>query len=331
MKNIETKELLISIIVPIYNVEKYLHKCVDSLIGQTLKDIEIILVDDGSTDKSGEICDEYRLKDNRIKVIHKKNGGLSDARNAGIDIAKGDYITFLDSDDWIELNMYEKLYKYIKQENADIAQCSYQEVYNEEVNNENAKEEIKIMSGKESLYNFSGKNHGKTVVAWNKLYRIELFNDIRFPKDKYHEDEFTTYKLLYKANKIVDCSLPLVYYRQREGSIMNSKFNIKRLDALEAFNERLEFYKEKNLKELQQITLSQILSYTNLFYIKIKDSDIENKGEILKVLRQRIKKDYILFMKNKYVSLKQKILLTIFVLNKEIVYQVYKNKVNKNE
>ena len=178
------------------------------------------------------------------------------------------------------------------------------------------------------MYNLYGKNHGKTVVVWNKLYKRELFNDIRYPKGKYHEDEFTTYKLLYKANKIVDCSLPLVYYRQRKGSIMNSKFNIKRLDALEAFNQRLLFYKEKNLIELQQITLSQILSYTNLFYIKIKDSDIDNKDEILKVLIQSIKKDYILFMKNKYVSLKRKILLTIFVLNKDIYYQIYKNRVN---
>ena len=320
---------MISVVIPIYNVEKYLTKCIESVINQTYTDLEIILVNDGSTDNSKDIINKYSLIDSRIKVINKKNGGLSDARNVGIEIAKGDYIAFLDSDDWIELNMYEKLYSYIKQENADIVQCSYQEVYNEEVNNQKIKEEIKLISGKDSLYNLYGKNHGKTVVVWNKIYKRELFNDIRFPKGKYHEDEFTTYKLLYKANKIVDLNLPLLYYRQRDGSIMNSKFNIKRLDALEAFNERLAFYKEKNLDELQQVTLAQILYFTNLFYIKIKDSDIDDKYEILKLLRQGIKKDYILFMENKYVSLKQKILLTIFVLNKEIYYQVYKNKVNK--
>ena len=320
---------MLSIIIPIYNVEKYLTKCIESVINQTYKNLEIILVNDGSTDNSKDIINKYSLIDSRIKVINKKNGGLSDARNVGIEIAKGDYIAFLDSDDWIELNMYEKLYSYIKQENADIVQCSYQEVYNEEVNNQKIKEEIKLISGKDSLYNLYGENHGKTVVVWNKIYKRELFNDIRFPKGKYHEDEFTTYKLLYKANKIVDLNLPLVYYRQRDGSIMNSKFNIKRLDALEAFNERLAFYKEKNLDELQQVTLAQILYFTNLFYIKIKDSDIDDKYEILKLLRQGIKKDYILFIENKYVSLKQKILLTIFVLNKEIYYQVYKNKVNK--
>ena len=321
---------MISVIIPIYNVEKYLKKCIESVINQTYKNLEIILVNDGSTDNSKNIIDKYSLIDNRIKIINKKNGGLSDARNAGIEIAKGEYITFLDSDDWIELDMYEKLYKYIKQENADIVQCSYQEVYNEEIYNQKIKAEIKIISGKDSLYNLYGEHNVKTVVVWNKLYKIELFNDIRFPKGKYHEDEFTTYKVLYKANKIVDCNLPLVYYRQRKGSIMNSKFNIKRLDTLEAFNQRLFFYREKNLIELQQITLNKILIYTKLFYIKIKDSDIDNKDEILKVLRQSIKKDYILFMKNKYVSLKQKILLTIFVLNKGIFYQVYKNKVNKN-
>ena len=225
--------------------------------------------------------------------------------------------------------MYEKLYSYIKQENADIVQCSYQEVYNEEVNNQKIKEEIKLISGKDSLYNLSGENHGKTVVVWNKIYKRELFNDIRFPKGKYHEDEFTTYKLLYKANKIVDLNLPLVYYRQRDGSIMNSKFNIKRLDALEAFYEKLQFYRQKNLNGLQQATLSQILSYTYICYINVRDSNIENKTEILKLLRKNIKIDYLLFMKNKYVTLKQKILLIIFVLNTEIFYKVYKNRVNK--
>lgn len=316
---------MLSVIIPIYNVEKYLTKCIESVINQTYKNIEIILVNDGSTDNSKAIIDKYSSIDSRIKVINKKNGGLSDARNVGIELAKGEYITFLDSDDWIELNMYEKLYKYIKQENADIVQCSYQKVYDEEVNNQKNKEEVNIMSGEKSLYNLGEK----TVVVWNKIYKRELFNDIRFPKGKYHEDEFTIYKVLYKANKIVDLNLPLVYYRQREDSIMNSKFNLKRLDALEAFNERLAFYKEKNLDELQQITFAQILHFTNLFYIKIKDSDIDNKHEILKVLRKSIKKDYILFMKNKYVTLKQKILLTIFILNKEIFYQLYKNKVNQ--
>lgn len=316
---------MISVVIPIYNVEKYLKKCIESVINQTYKNLEIILVNDGSTDNSKNIIDEYSLIDNRIKVINKKNGGLSDARNVGIEIAKGDYITFLDSDDWIELNMYEKLHEYIKQENADIVQCSYQEVYNEEVDNQNIKEEIKIILGKESLYNLYGENHVKTVVVWNKLYKIQLFDNIRFPKGKIHEDESTTYKLLYQANKIVDCNLPLVYYRQRQGSIINSKFNIKKLDKLEAFHERLEFYRKKNLKELEQITLLQILDFTNLFYIKIKDSDdIDNKDEILKLLRQSIKKDYILFIKNKYVSLKQKILITIFVLNKYMYYKIYK-------
>lgn len=321
---------MLSIIIPIYNVEKYLTKCIESVINQTYKNLEIILVNDGSTDNSKDIINKYSLIDSRIKIINKKNGGLSDARNVGIEIAKGDYIAFLDSDDWIELNMYEKLYSYIKQENADIVQCSYQEVYNEEVNNQKIKEEIKLISGKDSLYNLYGENHGKTVVVWNKIYKRELFNDIRFPKGKYHEDELTTYKLLYKANKIVDLNLPLVYYRQRDGSIMNSKFNIKRLDALEAFYEKLQFYRQKNLNGLQQATLSQILSYTHICYVKVKDSNIENKTEILKLLRKNIKKDYLLFMKNKYVSFKQKILLTIFALNKDLFYQIYIKRINNN-
>lgn len=226
---------LISIIVPIYNVEKYLNKCIDSIINQTYKNIEIILINDGSEDNSGKICDKYAKEDSRIKVIHKKNGGLSDARNVGIDASQGDYIAFIDSDDWVDLYMIERLYNLIIQHKADIVQGDYIEVYDEDNILKNiTKEEINFYNSNQMLEYLYGEKYVKTVVVWNKLYKKELFDQIRFPKGRLHEDEFTTYKVIHRANTIIDSNLPVYYYRQRESSIMNSDFNIKRFDILDA-------------------------------------------------------------------------------------------------
>ena len=327
MKNKEVKELLISVIVPIYNVEKYLHKCIDSLIGQTLKDIEIILVDDGSTDKSGVICDEYGLKDNRIKVIHKKNGGLSDARNTGIDIAKGKYISFIDSDDWVDLQMFETLYNIAIKNDADIVQGDYIESYDENIRIEKSiLENITKYNSEEILHNLYGYNATKTVIVWNKIYKRELFNGIRFPKGKINEDEFTTYKILHKANIIIDTNIPIYYYRQREGSIMNSNFNIKRLDALEALKERIEYFIQHELTELYYKSEAQLCSLIKSFYISIHSSNIENKSSLLKVLNRESQKNYFKFIKNREISIKEKLTLTLSILNNKLFYNMYKIK-----
>lgn len=176
---------LISVIIPIYNVEKYLKKCIDSIINQTYKNLEIILVDDGSPDNCGKICDEYAKKDQRIRVIHKKNGGLSDARNAGIDIAKGKYIAFVDSDDYVEKEYIEIMYKELKKNNVKIVQCGINKISdNEEIidNYGYLKDELinsqRIMEEKYTKYPISN------VVAWNKLYDIDLFKNIRYPVRK---------------------------------------------------------------------------------------------------------------------------------------------------
>lgn len=196
-------EELISVIVPIYNVEKYLNKCIESIINQSYSNLEIILVDDGSKDSSGIMCDSYILKDKRIKVIHKENGGLSDARNVGLDKAKGEYIVFIDSDDWIDEKMIEILYNIIKKNNSDISICDYFLAYNEEIQTQKEDIEIINLSNIEALKTIYDKDLGVCmIVAWNKLYKRNLFkDDIRYPYGKIHEDEFTTYKLLYKAKK----------------------------------------------------------------------------------------------------------------------------------
>lgn len=182
----------ISIIVPVYQVEKYISQCIESILAQTFTDFELILVDDGSKDNSGKICDEYAEKDKRIRVLHKENGGLSDARNKGLDNASGNYFMFVDSDDYIAPNMAECLYQNIIKEDADIAACNFRYVFEEDVEEDFSTEnKAEVLSGKEIFYNRKNeRNYGFWTVAWNKLYKAETFKNMRFRFGKYHEDEF---------------------------------------------------------------------------------------------------------------------------------------------
>jgi len=249
-----TNNKLISIIVPVYKVEPYLHRCVDSILNQTYKNMEIILVDDGSPDRCGEICDEYAKKDNRIKVIHKENGGLSEARNFGIDIAKGRYISFLDSDDWIHKKYISELYKLLIKTNADISACDFLRTKTEDVP-KIEKGIIHEFTNIEALEQFTDKFYVQMVVTWGKLYKRELFDHIRFPVGRLHEDEFTTYKLIYKAKKIVLTNSKMLYYWQRSDSIMRSGFNLnQKLDALDSYEERAAFFQFIGLNELSDKT-----------------------------------------------------------------------------
>lgn len=236
---------LVSVIVPIYNVEDYLEKCIQSIQKQTYENLEIILVDDGATDRCGELCDEYARYDGRIRVVHKVNGGLSDARNAGIDIATGKYFVFIDSDDYIHPQMIELLYGSIKDQDAQIAVCGFQSVKeNEHVEQEKLKDVTTVLIEKEEdrLEYFMEKNYGEFTVAWNKMYPAELFKEIRYPKGKIHEDEFTTYRLLEKVKRVAFIEEPLYYYVQRGSSIMGEAFNERRFHRLDAYNIRLDYY-----------------------------------------------------------------------------------------
>lgn len=269
----------ISVIVPIYNVEKYLEKCIDSIINQTYSNLEIILVNDGSVDNSKNICDQYAISDKRIKVIHKENGGLSDARNYGLNIATGDYVSFIDSDDYIHPMFYEILWKMIEENEGDIAQCNFTKYYenNDIVNIKNIEfhKQPHILTNIQALdYLTSDLNY---IVVWNKLYKIELFDHVRFPKGKLHEDEYTTYKVLFKSKKIIVTSIPLYYYLQRTDSITGQKFNLKKLDALDAFIEQISFYKEKKLYTIKNKTICRFESNLRILMMQVLDSDIEEK------------------------------------------------------
>lgn len=237
---------LISIIIPIYNVEMYLRRCIDSVLNQTYRNLEVILVDDGSPDKCGEICDEYAEKDKRIRVIHKENGGLSDARNAGLDIATGEYVAFVDSDDYIDKDMYVKLYEAIQEADADMSICNFRYVDENgtcKFSNNDLPIKDETLSGIHILLNnMFDEKCWYWVVAWNKLYKRELFENIKYPFGRVHEDEFVIHKLFLKCNKVACVSKMLYNYVQREDSIMNQRNDKNRLDYIDAMLDRLDFY-----------------------------------------------------------------------------------------
>ena len=233
---------LISIIVPVYNVEKYLDRCVNSIIKQTYQNLEIILVDDGSTDGSGEKCDEWSKKDSRIVVIHKNNGGLSDARNVGMSKSNGEYIGFVDSDDYVSANMYESLYSAIIKYDADIAECQWIKFEDESAikDSESGSEVIvDVYTAEEALSELILERKIKQTVV-NKLYQRNSIQTC-FPVGRINEDDYWTYQVFGMAKKIVLLHTVLYYYFQRSSSIMHVKYSPKRLDGVTARKERMEY------------------------------------------------------------------------------------------
>lgn len=234
----------ISIIVPVYKVEKYLEKCIASIVNQTYTELEIILVDDGSPDRCGEICDQWAKKDSRIKVVHKENGGRSDARNAGVEIATGEYIGFVDSDDLLEPDMYQVLFDKLMKYGADIAVCERQTVWEDESQKKQSQSnEFKILDGDAALKLLIGD--GISQVVWNKLYRREVIGDIEFEVGKYYEDEFWSYQVFGRAKKVILMDYVGYYYRQHPGSIMAEYYSLRRLDVIEAKCRRQVYLEEK--------------------------------------------------------------------------------------
>lgn len=242
---------LISVIIPVYKVEKYLDKCIQSVINQTYSNLEIILVDDGSPDNCPQLCDDWANKDERIKVIHKKNGGLSDARNAGLDIATGEYIAFVDSDDYIESDMYECLLDKIIKTQSQMAICNFEYVDTDgNITTLNTMGQDCCFSSRQILADWCGNDLVYYVVVWNKLYSRKCWENIRFPVGKIHEDNFVMYKLFFTCNRIV-CSKTKKYnYVQRNNSIMSAKISPKRFNSVEAFCETFRFYQENGLSDI---------------------------------------------------------------------------------
>lgn len=241
---------MISIIIPIYNVEQYLQRCIDSVLAQTYTDLEIILVDDGSPDGCGKICDAYAEKDSRIKVIHQENRGVSCARNAGLEIATGDQIAFLDSDDYVDATMYQQLLTVMEKTDADIAECGYRWVKpHETYDNENTGK-IDIYTNLEALdklYFGDQMFGGLSIVVWNKLYRRSLLTDLRFAPGLNFEDVDFTPRVLYRAKKIAKLNLNLYNFFFSPNSISRGCFTLKKLDAITARQRILSFFREEKL------------------------------------------------------------------------------------
>ena len=300
----------ISVIVPVYKVEAYLDECVNSIVNQTYKNLEIILVDDGSPDNCPKMCDEWSKKDSRIKVIHKKNGGLSDARNAGIDVSTGDYISFIDSDDYIEKNMYEIAITTMKEESAQIFICGRYYLYGEKKEIQQQQNVKVIMDNVEALDKMNTFCY-YDVAAWDKVYKKSLFDGIRYPVGKLSEDWFTTYKVIDRATKVVYDSAPLYVYRQRANSITHSGNKKINEDCIDASKEVFDYIANK----YPQIKLNALTSYVYAS-IGVYNNYVSYRGgqkQKIKSLRNDIKENYKVVIKNKDLTKSRKIQLFMLV------------------
>lgn len=244
----------ISVIVPVYKVEKYIHRCVDSILGQTYEDFELILVDDGSPDNCGAICDEYAAKDSRVVVLHQKNGGLSAARNAGINWAfansDSQWLSFIDSDDWVHSEYLRRLLDAAQENSVSVSICAYAQTDGQEP--EIAQETLSpVMWNTEKFF---VEHNVNATVAWGKLYRKECFAQIRYPLGKLHEDEFTTYKILFRFPSVAVIQAPLYFYYTNPESIMMTAWSAKRLVAYDALEEQIAFFaKNDNCKAKRSV------------------------------------------------------------------------------
>lgn len=284
---------MISVIVPVYNVEKYVKRCVTSILDQTYQDFELILVDDGSTDQSGGICDELKEKDPRIRVIHQKNGGLSAARNRGLGEAGGAYIAYIDSDDYVDASYLAVLYENAVCHQADVSVCSYRLVWEDNraksMGDENGG--VKLYSGVEAAREIVGNHREGMITAWGKLYHHTLRDLLLYPEGRLHEDEFVTYKVLYQAKKVVETLQPLYNYFQREKSIMNHGYSRRQLDKEAALKEAIAFFEEKQETELAAYAVKRYLLSLQIAWYRVHRF-MPNEKEILTELNQEWKTVY---------------------------------------
>ena len=281
---------LISVIVPVYRVEKYLERCVKSILSQTYKHLEVILVDDGSPDQCPAICDACAEKDARVKVIHQENKGLSGARNAGIDAASGEYLAFVDSDDYVSPHFIEELYQLLQDTGCAIGQCRFSYVKGDGLVEE-GDSAFCIYRGESLMEQLYGPEEKATcfVVAWNKLYRAELFKEtgIRYPEGRIHEDEATTYRLFHEAKKLAFLDRALYGYYTENGGSITSVFSAKRLQWLTAHEERIAFFKKNGYEKLLPAAYRKLCDACITFYFRCTEQ-VKDAEELKKELRKRL-------------------------------------------
>ena len=277
----------ISVIVPVYKVEPFLHRCVQSILDQTYRDFELILVDDGSPDRCGELCEEYGRLDSRVRVLHQENGGLSAARNAGIDwaFANSDsrWLAFVDSDDWVHPAFLQTLYDTAEQTLCKISACGFYRTGGEALPQA---QDFSVVSLSADDYYCGQLHDGVTALAWNKLYHKSLFKGLRYPIGKLHEDEFTTYRAIYGAGKIGVTPARLYAYYQNPEGIMRSQWNPRRMHMLEAFEQQIAFAQETGNARLLNKTAEQ---YIYSAYEQLSQAQIVYRKELRRKLRAALK------------------------------------------
>ena len=310
----------VSVIVPFYNVEGYIGRCLDSLVKQTLDDIEIILVNDGSKDRSKIVVDKY-LKEYPEKIVYleKENGGLSDARNYAIPYAKGEYIAFLDSDDYVEYTMYKDMYELAKKENSDMVECDFYWEY--PYKNKTKEDKGLIYNGKKEMI------EKVRVVAWNKLIKKDILekSKIIFPKGYRYEDVEFTYKLVPYLDKVSFLKKPCVHYIQREGSISNNQ-NERNKEIFDVLGHVIGFYKENNLyeeykDELEYIYIRYAFCSSLLRIVKIKDQNIQQK--LLDLTWEKVNTTFPKWKKNPILKSKKDLKSIYLKTINKFTYEMY--------
>lgn len=304
---------LISVIVPVFNVEDYLVRCIDSILNQIYSNLEIILIDDGSPDKCGMICDYYAGRDGRITVIHSKNEGLSAARNKGIDISKGEYITFIDSDDYVSDGYILKMVQVAEKFQCDVVQCGF-------VKGESSVFPVISQSTKIEFFDNSSVffNRKLKVTAWAKLFRSEVLKPFRFPEGKINEDEFFTYKVVYFSKKVVIMDISLYYYFQSPSSIMRGKNKKIRLDFIDAYQERLDLFLRNGEHDLVELTKKELAIRAMLYFIKFKKMNSETRNKLMSTFYSNTKG----IIYSDVISIKERLILILFGISPNITSQI---------
>lgn len=321
-----TMSALISVVVPIYGVEDYIRQCVNSIIGQTYRNLEIILVDDGSPDQCPEICDEFRKQDNRIQVIHKPNGGLSDARNTGIRCARGDYLMFVDGDDWIQNTMAEHLLSACKKYNVKLASCARYITDGTTVGSTAFASGEQVYSAEEALKQIlSGK--AMDVAAWDKIYARELFEGICFPVGENNEDIATFYKIIDRAGKVAHCGTAEYYYRNRPGSITKLKYDIRARKVIEKNLDALEKFVDEKYPDCKQAFLryhaTNIYALLNKYIKCMGTKELPEYNYLLK----EFKKDKVYFFQDRQTPMKEKVIARMILMRIYNPYLTLKQRV----
>ena len=306
---------LISVIVPVYRVEKYLDRCLASIVGQTYRNLEIILVDDGSPDGSGALCDAWAARDSRVRVIHKENAGAGAARNTGLDVAAGDIVSMIDSDDYLEIHMYEHLLS-LMQDGVDIAECDICWTERDDLPMEDGSQANIRVCDVEDAMRLHIRDEIFCQTPPNKLYRREMIGDIRFPEGNLIDDEYFTYRVIGNAKKLARSSACMYAYRQQPGSAMHKAFSPRRLQGLEAKMQRLEYLEERMPSLVYEAKFD--LFFTAMFMMQeclrfLKGAELEQAGAYIREILQRITP----LEKHPEASAKKNLLLKLAQINFE--------------